>query len=320
MKTSCRGKCPMQSVGEDDFLAVMGKWNGVEGVVGLLNIYGPRDKYQWARDFNEVRCIEDRLNSDLNYISARRYNDFIRLEQLVDIPIGGKWYTRISDDVMKFSKLDKFLVSKGFHDLWLELSVVALDRKLLDHCPIMLRDKVMNFGPKPFRVFNIWFKEKGAENVVIRGWNKPVATSIPDRIFRDKLKNVKELKKWSRENFGGFDREIENFKKEAKAEAGRLDEKFTEGEVWMAVKNCGSSKAQNPLVPTAAEGINVATEEAVSNGVLKGVSVGRDEVTVSHFQYVDDTVFFGEWSHRNGKNLMGSGVIEMAKACHVMFR
>ena len=52
----------------------------------------------------------------------------------------------------------------------------------------------------------------------------------------------------------------------------------------------------------AAEGINVATKEAVSNGILKGVSVGRDEVIVSHLQYADDTVFFS-----------GSEVIEMAE-------
>ncbi|GKD47523.1 putative RNA-directed DNA polymerase, partial [Tanacetum coccineum] len=321
------------AVGEVDFLAVVGKWNGVEGVVGLLNIYGPRDEYQrgrlWNRlssiltsvdavwclfgDFNEVRCIEDRLNSEFNERSARSYNDII------------------SDDGMKFSKLDRFLVSGGFQDRWPELSVVALDRKLSDHCPIMLRDKVVNFGPKPFRVFNIWFKERDAEDVVVRGWNKPVAVSIPDIIFRDKLKNVKqELKKWSKEKFGRFDREVESFKQEAnkwereaekarvkwtvegdenskyfhsvvtrrnknnmrglmvdgrwsedpkeikkgvldyyktmftesayvrpklvtngfkritEEEAHRLEEKFTEGEVWMTVKNCGSSKSPGP--------------------------------------------------------------------------
>ncbi|GJW22019.1 reverse transcriptase domain, reverse transcriptase zinc-binding domain protein [Tanacetum coccineum] len=130
--------------------------------------------------------------------------------------MGGKRYTRISDNGMKFSKLDRFLVSEGFHDRWPELSVVALDRKLSDHCPVMLRDKVVNFGPKPFRVFDIWFKERDVEDVVVRGWNKPVATSIPHRIFRDKLKNVKEeLKKWSKEKFGRFDREVESFKQEA---------------------------------------------------------------------------------------------------------
>ena len=65
----------------------------------------------------------------------------------------------------------------------------------------------------------------------------------------------------------------------------------------------------DPLSPflflIAAEGINVITKEAISNAVLKGVSVGRDEVIVSHLQYADDTVFFGEWSYRNGRNLMG---------------
>ncbi|GKA80836.1 hypothetical protein Tco_0787528 [Tanacetum coccineum] len=44
-------------VGEDDFLAVAGKWNGVVAVVGLLNIYGPRDEYQRARLWNRLSSI-----------------------------------------------------------------------------------------------------------------------------------------------------------------------------------------------------------------------------------------------------------------------
>ncbi|GJV71037.1 RNA-directed DNA polymerase, eukaryota [Tanacetum coccineum] len=69
--------------GEEGFLAVVGKWKGLEGLVGLLNVYGPRDKYKrlelWNRlgnvlgmrdivwcifgDFNEVRGPEERMNS-----------------------------------------------------------------------------------------------------------------------------------------------------------------------------------------------------------------------------------------------------------------
>ncbi|GJR75014.1 putative RNA-directed DNA polymerase [Tanacetum coccineum] len=79
--------------------------------------------------------------------------------------MGGRQFTRISNDGLKFSKLDRFLVSGGFRDLWTDLSVVALDRKLLDHCPILLRDKVVDFGPKPFRAFDVWFEDKDAEEV-----------------------------------------------------------------------------------------------------------------------------------------------------------
>ncbi|PWA38459.1 Endonuclease/exonuclease/phosphatase [Artemisia annua] len=42
------------AAGEDGFLAVVGKWKGVEGLVGLLNIYGPRDEYQRLQLWNKL--------------------------------------------------------------------------------------------------------------------------------------------------------------------------------------------------------------------------------------------------------------------------
>ena len=53
---------------------------------------------------------------------------------------------------MKFSKLDRFLLNEDFNTLWGNLSVTALDRKLSDHCPIVLKDVDLDFVPKPFRV------------------------------------------------------------------------------------------------------------------------------------------------------------------------
>lgn len=68
-------------------------------------------------------------------------------------------------------------------------------------------------------------------------------------------------------------------------------------------------RQSDPLSPflflLAAEGLNVMVKEALSHGIFKGVSVGSDEVCVSHLQYADDTIFFGEWSMRNACNLMG---------------
>ncbi|XP_071727346.1 uncharacterized protein [Rutidosis leptorrhynchoides] len=43
---------------------------------------------------------------------------------------------------------------------------------------------------------------------------------------------------------------------------------------------------------------------AVERGMYKGVEVGKDKVVISHLQYADDTIFFGEWSRRNARNLM----------------
>ncbi|GJW49120.1 reverse transcriptase domain, reverse transcriptase zinc-binding domain protein [Tanacetum coccineum] len=65
----------------------------------------------------------------------------------------------------------------------------------------------------------------------------------------------------------------------------------------------------DPLSPflylIAAEGLNVTLKEAVSKGIYKGVQIGRERrASISHLQYADDTLVFGEWNSVNAKNLM----------------
>lgn len=64
----------------------------------------------------------------------------------------------------------------------------------------------------------------------------------------------------------------------------------------------------DPLSPflflIVAEGLNVVMKKAVEEGYFKGLKIGNDEVCLSHLQYVDDTLIFGEWSDRNAKNLI----------------
>ncbi|XP_071726527.1 uncharacterized mitochondrial protein AtMg01250-like [Rutidosis leptorrhynchoides] len=64
----------------------------------------------------------------------------------------------------------------------------------------------------------------------------------------------------------------------------------------------------DPLSPflfiLAAEGLNILTKAALDNDLFKGIEVGKDKVLISHLQYADDTIFFGEWSRANAMNLM----------------
>nr|GEW91790.1 reverse transcriptase domain, reverse transcriptase zinc-binding domain protein [Tanacetum cinerariifolium] len=125
------------------------------------------------------------------------FNTFINSSQLVEIPMGGQKFTRVSDDGLKFRKLDRFLVTEGFKSKQGNLAVVALDRKLFDHCPIVLKDLDVNFGLKPFRVFDIWLKEADTEEVVLRGWNKDVKSSRPDSMYWEleaESRNLDEVK------------------------------------------------------------------------------------------------------------------------------
>ncbi|XP_071712559.1 uncharacterized protein [Rutidosis leptorrhynchoides] len=168
------------AVGNDLFIAIRGQWkrSGEESII--VNVYGPHNdadkKLMWhsldsllksvdsswllCGDFNEVRVEAGRLNCDFHKWRATWFNDFINRNNLIDIPLCGRRFTRISDDGMKFCKIDRFLISDNFLKLWDDLSVIPLERKESDHCPLILRDKLVDFGLKPFKVFNEWFKKE----------------------------------------------------------------------------------------------------------------------------------------------------------------
>ncbi|XP_071713669.1 uncharacterized protein [Rutidosis leptorrhynchoides] len=154
--------------------------------------------------------------------------------------MGGRIFTRVSDDVIKFSKLDRFLVSDKFYHIWDYLSAASIERTKSDHCPIVLKDDDKNFGPKPFKVFDVWFDEEDVEKVINDAWKK----------------------------FGQLDIEIKNHKYEAlklglKAETVCVDENELEAwkqerKAWMDKEKIKASMIeQKARVRWALEGLNI---------------------------------------------------------------
>ncbi|XP_071712577.1 uncharacterized protein [Rutidosis leptorrhynchoides] len=201
-----------QAIEGEFFLTIKGHWKGIDEEIAFVNVYGPHNtakkKLMWESlenllnfkdmpwllcgDFNEVRDLDERLNCDFNKPWSDMFNDFINKCCLIEIPLGGQKFTRISGDGLKFSKLDRFLISSKFHNIWPTLFANTLDRFTSDHCPIILRDRIIDFGPKPIRVFNAWLDDKGSVEVISNAWNLHVGGNRGDCILRNKLKNVKK--------------------------------------------------------------------------------------------------------------------------------
>ncbi|XP_071713477.1 uncharacterized protein [Rutidosis leptorrhynchoides] len=200
------------------FLVICGSWVGYDSKITFINVYGPHSSSKkqrlWSElsslinsltspfiifgDFNEVRKASERMNCVFNQQWATNFNNFINNFGLIDIPLGGKKFTRICIKRMKFSKIDRFLISDDILKLWPNISSKTLDRDLSDHCPILLRNTYFNSGPKPIRVFNTLLYLKDADSIITRAWSIPMTGNRPDCILRNKLKNVKlELKKHS---------------------------------------------------------------------------------------------------------------------------
>ncbi|XP_071729228.1 uncharacterized protein [Rutidosis leptorrhynchoides] len=163
-----------------------GKMEGRDDDFVIVNVYGPHDDTNnlkmWASlekfvgeydmawllggDFNEVRDPLERKKFIFMERRASWFNDFINNSRLIDVPLGGKHLTIICDNAIKFSKLDRFLVSEKFNHMWGCLSALALERKLSDHCRDILRDKEIDFGPKLTKIFDEWLEAEGTEESV----------------------------------------------------------------------------------------------------------------------------------------------------------
>ncbi|XP_071713158.1 uncharacterized protein [Rutidosis leptorrhynchoides] len=142
-------------------------------------------------DFNEVRRESERKNCVFVESRAKMFNDFIDKSNLVEIPLGGMKFTRISDDGLKYSKLDRFLVSKACITRWVGIVACTLDRKHSDHCPIILKVCANDFGPRPTRVFNNCFEDVECEELIKDEWKLATRNPRADCIVRDKLKRTK---------------------------------------------------------------------------------------------------------------------------------
>ncbi|XP_071700307.1 uncharacterized protein [Rutidosis leptorrhynchoides] len=186
-------------------------WSSLENFVGKLDA-----AWVICGDFNEVRDQSKRQNCVFLDRRAKWFNEFINKTHLIEVPLCGKRFTRICDNTFKFSKLDGFLIFEKFNHVWGDLSVFALERKISDHSPIILRDKDINFGPKPIKIFDKWIKLEGTSKIIEDAWKLNVEGRRLDSIFRIKLKNVKNvLKEWSQNSWGCLDFEIENLKADA---------------------------------------------------------------------------------------------------------
>ncbi|KAJ9548768.1 hypothetical protein OSB04_021311 [Centaurea solstitialis] len=215
-------------VKDKNFLAVIGKWEKKDGLIGCVNVYGPNDQRERVALWSKLDSLCDKEED---------FNNFIERNKLEEIGLGGDKFTRISDDGRKFSKLDRFLVSSSFGVRWKHLSARTLERKWSDHAPILLRDKLDDFGPIPFKFYDIWLKEDSVATLVKEVWQERPISSRPDCIFRDKLKRLKNaLKVWRKGGWGEIDKEVALARQkvrvwEAKRDVSILDD--SDREKWV---------------------------------------------------------------------------------------
>nr|GEZ49718.1 RNA-directed DNA polymerase, eukaryota [Tanacetum cinerariifolium] len=183
---------------------------------------------------------------------------------LWEISMRGYSFTRSNKHASKMRKLERFLVSQGMLDLFLNLTGLILHRHLSDHRPILLKETHVDYGPTPFRLYHSWFFEDDFHSVIEDSWNND-GNGLPDdltkraNLFRD-LKDIdhkdsidlaqKAKIKWAVEGDENskFFHGIVNKKRRHLAIKGILvdEDMVSNEEIKRAIWDCGSDKSPGP--------------------------------------------------------------------------
>lgn len=175
----------------DGFLAIYGNWIKFGFDCLMIVVYAPNDltKKQslWLRltnlvnnynapsivlgDFNEVRFESERKGSIFCRKGSNLFNAFFSSAGLVDLPMGGRIFTRMNKFGTKLSKIYRIIVSHHFINMWPNAHVTVLPRDLSDHCPLILKTHVDDYGPIPFKFFNSWLLDGELSDVVSSSWS-----------------------------------------------------------------------------------------------------------------------------------------------------
>ncbi|GKV41384.1 hypothetical protein SLEP1_g48927 [Rubroshorea leprosula] len=157
------------------------------------------EEFEWVAQPSKVRNDQERKGG----MSLRRempeFNDFINECGLVDLPLIGRKFTWYQPNGASMSRLDRFLLSEEWCLNWDNVKQWGLNRSLSDHCPIVLKNQISDWGPKPFRFFDAWLEFPQFKGIVTDIWKSTVVKGWNGYRLKEKLKETKKvLKEWSK--------------------------------------------------------------------------------------------------------------------------
>ena len=109
--------------------------------------------------------------------------------------------------MQKFPRL--YQISRQQHNLIQQVGSFS------DHCPILLRSSIIDWGPKPLKVMDWWLKDKGFQNMVAHSWGNYHPNGWGGYVLKQKLKFLKHcIRQWSSQNGSVTARKINDLKKQ----------------------------------------------------------------------------------------------------------
>lgn len=136
-------------------------------------------------------------------VEIQEFRNFIVHLELEDIPLIGRKFTWYKAEDTAMSRLDRFLLSKGWVISRGVTSQWALKRDVSDHCPLVLKIGKQDWGPEPFRFINCWVKHPTFEKLVLDSWSEANVTGWEAFVMMEKREILKSaVRGWNVSVFG----------------------------------------------------------------------------------------------------------------------
>ncbi|GKV07422.1 hypothetical protein SLEP1_g19203 [Rubroshorea leprosula] len=229
----CSGK--KKDLMGSNYIGVNGLWGEDLTPVNVLNVYSPchltgkralreevmslirsrKGKWCIGGDFNAVRSVEERAGCKEVLREMSEFNCFIHDARLVDLTLVGRKYTWYNFNGQSMSRIDRFSLSEEWLMKCSDVKQWGLRRTVSDHCPVMLKNDRIDWGPKPFRFFDVWLEQLGCKEMISNVWRSTMIKGWKGFVLKEKLKRTKQaLKEWSGRSMAEVDCKINEVERE----------------------------------------------------------------------------------------------------------
>ncbi|XP_071728613.1 uncharacterized protein [Rutidosis leptorrhynchoides] len=151
-------------------------------------------------DFNSVSSPDERLREVIDFNCIDSFNNFILNANLFDQHLSNDEFTW-EGPLGKFSRIDRVLVNLSCAHMFQDAILISANPDESDHKPIIWGNKLLDWGPKPFRFNNSWLSKPGFINLFEVKWDSYPVHGWAAFILGKKLRLLKnDLKDWSLSN------------------------------------------------------------------------------------------------------------------------
>ncbi|KAJ9691309.1 hypothetical protein PVL29_013479 [Vitis rotundifolia] len=154
-------------------------------------------------DFNVIRRSSEKMGGSSLTSSMKDFDSFIRECELLDPPLRNAsftWSNLQESPVCK--RLDRFLFSNEWGQLFPQSLQEVLPRRTSDHWPIVLETNPFKWGPTPFRFENMWLQHPNFKENFRNWWRGFQGNGWEGHKFMRRLQFVKaKLKEWNKASF-----------------------------------------------------------------------------------------------------------------------